>query len=97
MINISKVMARERAIKSNYPDLLMSYLWFIGVHPQSQNKGIGKILLEEVIEDSRKINRPVYLETSSEKNVSWYLKSGFELYHELDLGYNLFMFRKEFK
>lgn len=95
--NISKVMAREKAIKSHYPDVAMSYLWFIGVAPEFQNQGLGKILLEEITEESRTLNRPLYLETSSEKNVSWYLKSGFELYQQLDFGYKLFMFRKVFK
>lgn len=95
--NISKIMVREKAIKNNYPDEAMSYLWFIGVVPEFQNRGLGKNLLQEIIKESQSIGRPLYLETSSGKNVSWYLKLGFDLYSKLDLGYDLFMFRKVFK
>ncbi len=43
------------------------------------------------------MNRPIYLATSTMKNLPWYKKSGFEVYNELDLGYNLFFLKRESK
>lgn len=71
----------------------MSYLWFIGVDPEYQNTGIGTQLLHDVIAYSRQKNRPVYLETSTLKNLPWYKKVGFQIYQELDLTYKLFFLK----
>lgn len=92
--NIGKAMSRESKIKSIQPKENMYYLWFIGVDPKSQNKGAGTKLLNELISDSKKTGRPVYLETSTMRNLPWYKKAGFEVYSELDLGYNLFFLRR---
>lgn len=69
------------------------YLWFIGVHPESQNKGVGKYMLEELLAEAERMDRAVYLETSTLKNVPWYRKFGLDVYNQLDFGYNLFLIR----
>jgi len=89
-----KAMSRESAIKSNYPDQPIYYLWFLGVLNADQNKGIGSQLLREVIQDSQAQHKPIYLETSTLKNIPWYQKFGFSIYKELDFGYKLFMLRR---
>jgi hypothetical protein len=38
---VSAVMKREALIKSNHPKEQFAYLWFIGVNPQLQGKGVG--------------------------------------------------------
>lgn len=88
--NIKKTLARESRIKKIQPKELMYYLWFIGVTPEHQNTGIGSELLYELIEDSNLQKKPIYLETSTLKNLPWYTKFGFRIYHELDLNYKLF-------
>lgn len=94
--NIKKALAREAKIKQLQPKVLMCYLWFIGVEPEYQNKGIGSILLNEIISDSNNNNaRPIYLETSTLKNLPWYKKLGFQIYNELDLGYKLFFLKRD--
>lgn len=93
--NISKILAREKLISQNYPAPEIYYLWFIGVAPENQNQGFGQKLLTEIIGDANQMNRPIYLETSTEKNLSWYLKAGFEIYNQLDFGYPLFLLRRE--
>lgn len=93
--NIKKAMNRESKIKELQPKKLMYYLWFIGVDPDQHNKGIGSALIKEVIEDANSKQRPVYLETSTLKNIPWYEKFGFEIYNQLDLGYPLFFMKKE--
>lgn len=91
--NISKAIKREKEISKNYPTSSIFYLWFIGVNPDSQNRGVGKKLMMELLAESARMKRPVYLETSTLKNVPWYRKFGLDVYNELDFGYNLFLIR----
>lgn len=93
--NIKKALARESKIKQLQPKLLMCYLWFIGVDPEYQSKGIGSDLLHDLIEDSVLKERPIYLETSTLKNLPWYKKFGFHIYNELDLSYKLFFLKRD--
>ena len=90
LLNAKKAMYREAAIKKIHPQQPFTYLWFIGVSPSEQNKGRGTVLLEKILEKSKAEGRPVILETSTERNLPWYLKHGFTIYKELDFGYRLF-------
>lgn len=94
--NISKAFDRESKIKKIQPKEQMYYLWFIGVDPKYQGSGIGTQLMQEVIEDSRKQQRPIYLETSTLKNLPWYNNFRFEIYNELQLSYKLYFLKLEF-
>lgn len=93
--NIKKALDRESKIKKMHPKELMYYLWFIGVDPSAQNNGIGSGLLREIIEESQTIGRPIYLETSTVKNIPWYKKFDFAIYNEINLGYKLFFLKRE--
>lgn len=92
--NIKKTLAREAIIKKIQPKEQMYYLWFIGVDPANQNTGIGSELLKELIEDSKLQERPIFLETSTLKNLPWYKKFGFNVYHEAELSYKLFFLNR---
>lgn len=92
----NKAMSRESQIKSHYPNTPFYYLWFLGVLTSAQHKGIGSQLLAEIIQDSQQQNRQIYLETSTLKNLPWYEKFNFKVYHEINLGYSLYMM-KSFK
>lgn len=94
--NIKKVIDKEALIKKAHPEELMAYLWFIGVDPQYQGNGIGSSLLKHIVELSDQNNRPVYLETSTLKNLPWYQKYDFQIYHEEDLSYHLYFLRKRY-
>lgn len=93
--NIKKVLDRESRIKKFHPKELMYYLWYIGVEPALQNKGIGGNLLKEVIENANSIGRKIYLETSTLQNIPWYKKFGFKIYHEFDFDYPLYFMKRE--
>lgn len=93
--NVKKALTRESKIKKIQPKEPMYYIWFIGVDPVYQNSGIGTELLNEVIEDSSRKKRPIYLETSTTKNLPWYKKFGFDIYNELDLSYKLFFLKRD--
>ena len=86
-----KVLKREKLIKQNQPKEPFYYLWFIGVAPEAQGKGIGSALIEEVFIKYNEETRPFYLETSVVKNLSWYEKYGFKIFKELDLGHKLYL------
>lgn len=93
---VGKVLTRESKIKSFHPKEPFSYLWFIGVVPTNQNKGKGSLLLREIVEHSEKLHRPIYLETSVDRNISWYQKNGFEIFKSLELSYTLYLLRRQF-
>ena len=86
-------MKRESKIKKLQCSGLSYYLWFIGVDPAEQGKGIGSQLLGEVISEGSETGRQVLLETSNVQNVKWYRKFGFEVYKKLDLGYLLYFMK----
>jgi ribosomal protein S18 acetylase RimI-like enzyme len=88
--NVKRTLSREALIKKIQPKELMTYLWFIGVKPDDQNNGFGSNLLQSIIDYSNQINRPVYLETSTVRNLPWYKRFGFEVYSEQDLSYRLY-------
>ena len=92
---IQKTLDREARIKKLQPKEKMAYLWFIGVNVANQHKGIGTKLLKEVVADAALKNLPVYLETSTVKNLPWYERLGFKIYNELELGYTLFFLKRE--
>lgn len=96
VIGIKKVNAalkREALLKKKYPKTPYAHLWYIGVDPFYQRKGLGSTLLEEVITYCG--NTPIYLETSVLSNIAWYETFGFTRIHTLDLGYLLHLFKKE--
>lgn len=91
---VSAVLKREAMIKSNHPASPIAYLWFIGVNPQTQGKGIGSTFIQEVIRECEKKQRPIYLETSMERNLPFYKKFGFEIFQSLELTYTLYQLRR---
>lgn len=92
---VTRAMKREDRIKKLQPKEPLYYLWFIGVQPAEQNKGIGSVLISELMEDAAAMKRTFCLETSTQKNIPWYLKCGLEIYNELDLGYQLFFLKRK--
>jgi hypothetical protein len=92
---IFKVLNRERKLKSYQPKKPIIYLWVFGVDKDQQSKGTGSRLLRELIQESEKQKRAIYLETSMEKNLIFYKKNGFEIFHELNVGHKIFLIRRE--
>lgn len=88
-----KILKREQLINAQHPHKRIYYLWFIAVDPAHQGKGLGTALLRKLIADANSMQRPFYLETSTLKNIPWYEKNGFQVFHELDIGYRLYFLR----
>jgi len=91
---VRAVLKREAMIKANHPKDPIAYLWFIGVNPRLQGKGVGSAVMREVIQECERKKRPIYLETSMEKNLPFYKKFGFEIFHSLQLSYTLYQLRR---
>lgn len=91
---VIKVMNRESEIKKKHPIESFAYLWYIGVDPAYQGNGIGTKLLRELLAEYDARDKPIYLETSTLRNIPWYEENGFEIYGKLSFTYQLFMLRR---
>ncbi len=66
-----------RIIAEHAPAEPFTYLRTLGVHPNMHGRGLGSRLVEQVIRAAPPA-LPVYLETAKERNLSFYLRHGFE-------------------
>lgn len=55
------------------------YLFLLGVSPAAQGKGVGGLLLADMLGKVDREGMPAYLETQNERNVGFYQKFGFEV------------------
>lgn len=92
--NVHKTLRREAQIKAIHPEEPFCHLWFLGVEEEFQGQGLGSRLLQEIIDHYEVQRRAIYLETSTLRNIPWYKKFGFKVYHELNLAYPLYMMRR---
>ncbi len=58
------------------------YLYFLGVDPAHQGKGLGSALLKGLGERADSQKKPCYLETATAKNVPLYQRHGFDPLYE---------------
>ncbi len=89
--NVFNVLKREKKIKSNQPKEPFIHLWYLGVFPKFQGKGVGTELLINIKKHYQK--NVIYLETSTLSNIPFYKKNGFTIINEIDLGYKLFILK----
>lgn len=81
---------RESRIKEIRPAHPSVYLWFIGINPNAQGKGLGSELLKQVLVHAKNLNLPVYLETSVARNLDWYEQFGFKVYNQVSFSHTLY-------
>ncbi len=72
-----------RALASFHPREPHLYLGTIGTSPEAQSRGYGSLLVEAFLDDARKMNVGAYLECSSEHNVGFYRRFGFDVRREV--------------
>jgi ribosomal protein S18 acetylase RimI-like enzyme len=58
------------------------YVAAIGVDPDSQGEGLGSVLMEHGIARADRDDKPIYLETETERNVGFYQRLGFDVVEE---------------
>lgn len=90
-----KGFRREKVVSAARPKSKYHYLLFLGVYPEYQNKGIGSSLLQDIITNHTELALPICLETSVNKNLPFYRKFGFEIYHQMNLPFPLYFMIKE--
>jgi ribosomal protein S18 acetylase RimI-like enzyme len=59
------------------------YLFILGTEPTAQGRGLGSALLAQVLARVDADGMPVYLESSSERNLALYGRHGFEVTSEV--------------
>lgn len=95
---VGKALRREEYVNSFHPvDQEYIYIWFIAVEQSLQGKGIGAAMLQEIIDKSEREKVPIYVETSEERNLQFYQKHEFEIYHvseEEMFGFKLYFLRR---
>ena len=55
------------------------YLWFLGVHPDAQGRGLGSTLLKSRTDRMDAAGRCGFLETATPRNLPLYQRHGFEI------------------
>jgi len=93
--SVKKGFSREAVISKTHPRTNFYYLLFIGVEPRNQGQGKGSELLKDLINDSEKMGRPIYLETYLDKNVDLYKKNGFNIFKTLQFDFPVYCMKRE--
>jgi ribosomal protein S18 acetylase RimI-like enzyme len=65
------------AMEAAHPAEPHEYLWFLGVAPAAQGRGVGGSLLAPVLERADRAGHPAYLEATSPRNRALYERHGF--------------------
>ncbi len=65
------------AMDAAHPAEPHEYLWFLGVTPAMQGRGIGSRLLAPVLQRADRNRHPAYLEATSPRNRDLYARHGF--------------------
>ena len=79
MIKISEAMKRW------HPDDCW-YLCVLGVDAAMQGRGLGALMMKEVLQRCDEEAKLAYLESSSPQNVPFYQRNGFEVVEEVSVG-----------
>ena len=80
---VSEILA---AMEAYHPhDENCWYVPLIGLDPGQQNKGVGAALMKHMTEKLDNEGAMAYLESSNQKNISLYLRHGFEVIGEIQI------------
>jgi GNAT superfamily N-acetyltransferase len=85
----------DRAMRASHVTHPHMYLWFLGVAPQHQGRGVGRALLADLHAESDKAGVPTYLETATAENVAFYRRDGYERLGEIKMPSGPRMWRME--
>ncbi|MEQ8880114.1 MAG: hypothetical protein RLQ12_10800 [Cyclobacteriaceae bacterium] len=85
---VFKILKRDAYVKKQRPaDGNFLYFWFFGSSNKARGGRGAWELKEKIFEQSKKLNLPIYLETSIPQNKLVYQRFGFETYHVWDGNY----------
>ncbi len=58
------------------------YVWLLGVDPPRQGRGVGSALLQPILVRADGQRVPCYLDTTRERNLTFYRRHGFDVVYE---------------
>jgi len=84
--HLDDLLATFEKMVQSHPDEAHWYLPMIGVEPFSQGKGLGSELMRHAVARCDREGMLAYLESSNPRNISLYLRHGFEVMGEIRIG-----------
>ena len=83
LARFNRLMAIRADLDRHHPmDRRHAYLWFLGVAPAAQGRGVGSALLRAANARLDAAGMPAYLETGTTRNVALYERHGFKVLSE---------------
>ncbi|HZZ88768.1 MAG TPA: GNAT family N-acetyltransferase [Caulobacteraceae bacterium] len=83
LARFGRMMAIRADMDRHHPmDRPHAYLWFLGVAPAAQGRGVGSALLRAANARLDAARMPAYLETGTRRNVALYQRHGFRVLSE---------------
>ncbi len=81
-------------VESRVPSMPHGHLMLLGVHPSTQGKGAGTVLLQHIVQHCERRGWPLYLDTGQVANLPFYQRQGFSLIRSVRLpaGPRVFQF-----
>ena len=94
-VPVGRGLRDDRAMRAAHAAHPHIYLWFVGVEPGWQGRGVGRALMADLHEWAEPSGLPVYLETGTRDNVAFYASLGYAELGELALPSGPTMWRME--
>jgi|HubBroStandDraft_2_1064218.scaffolds.fasta_scaffold41105_2 ribosomal protein S18 acetylase RimI-like enzyme len=83
LARFGRLMAIRADLDKHHPmDRPHAYLWFLGVSPAAQGRGVGSALLRAANARLDAAGQPAYLETGTTRNVALYERHGYKVISE---------------
>lgn len=84
--HLDDLLATFETMEQWHPDEPHWYLPIVGVEPNAQGKGLGAELMRHAVARCDQEKALAYLESSNPRNISLYLRHGFEVMGEIRVG-----------
>jgi GNAT superfamily N-acetyltransferase len=84
--HLADLLATFEKMEQWHPEEPHWYLPIVGVEPNAQGKGLGAELMRHAVARCDRARALAYLESSNPRNISLYLRHGFEVMGEIRVG-----------
>ena len=84
--HLDDLLATFEKMEQRHPEEPHWYLPILGVEPNAQGKGVGTELMRHAVARCDREGALAYLESSNPRNISLYLRHGFEVIGEIRVG-----------
>ena len=84
--HLDDLLGTMEAMEQSHPEEPHWYLPMIGVEPNAQRRGLGTELMRHAVARCDDEGTLAYLESTNPRNISLYLRHGFEVIREIRIG-----------